>query len=481
LDPILYSRISSELDALVARKETFRLCQDLYETECDDSFITETFKTVFGEDAFKGFADNVCRPVVDAASDRTTLKGFNPAKKKAGKVIDELWRVNRLGHVQNLIHVNAYKKGEASLIVWPNTEGGVDIDFNPPEAVRVAYDPAAPLRRKLYAVKRWDDTDGGGNSIVRLNVYFPDRIEKYFSPDQGMTIGGLTTQIVKWDKYQIEGEAWPVPNPWEEVPVFDFPYLSTTSRMKPAIPLQRMINMFWARLAGAADMSVIPQKYILGAEVKIESVSYGPQRVWGFPDKGATAGTFEGADLSQFLDSIRQGVQSVARSTKTPLYMLEGSDTPPAGVALQRLEAPLVADVVSSQETFGNAWEDAMSLACRMAGADPGILEAVWAPPSPPDEWSSGQGAAAVIGAIAMAKDNGYVSEETAREAVAKVLSAAVDLDISAAEEATKIAKEEPGELTGIRQEAGRDSGEGEPPAGFGGQGRAGGSERAPV
>ena len=77
------------------------------------------------------------------------------------------------------MHKEALKNGDAYVIVWPGADGSVQIFPNSAETCTVQYDEESP-GRVLWAAKYWRTRD----KRTRLNLFFPDRIEKYISKDE---------------------------------------------------------------------------------------------------------------------------------------------------------------------------------------------------------------------------------------------------------------------------------------------------------
>ena len=72
------------------------------------------------------------------------------------------------------IHKEALKNGDAYIIVWPNERGEAVFYPNRAGNITVATDEDAP-GSITWAAKVWRTAD----KHVRLNLFYPDRIEKY--------------------------------------------------------------------------------------------------------------------------------------------------------------------------------------------------------------------------------------------------------------------------------------------------------------
>ena len=96
-----------------------------------------------------------------------------------------------------------------------------------------------------------------------------------------------------------------------------------------------------------------------------------------------TVGQFQVADLGNYTRAIETLVQHVASQTRTPPHYFYLSGQFPSGEALRSAEAGLVSKARRKQRHFGEAWEEVVRLALRLAGddrAEPKI-ETIWGDP----------------------------------------------------------------------------------------------------
>ncbi|MEJ7624081.1 MAG: phage portal protein [Pyrinomonadaceae bacterium] len=439
-----------------------------YDGDHDLAFATEKFQNTFGT-LFREFALNLCPVICDALKDKLRITGFgvddagtqaplpasgredaggreqrfmlnNARRRYAGgtgvagrgacvpagdlnSATRRIWQRNRMGTRAGEIHKEAHKTGDAYAIVWPNELGEAVIYANRAANITVVYDDDAP-GRIAWAAKVWRLAD----KHVRLNLMYPDRIEKYISKresegalpewkefvpagtrapagapaaasasgvalparrDSGSrrpAIEGVTPEEPAW---QARVPAFPtasafpavVPNPYGVVPVFHFANnadLGTGGRseLEVAMPIQDGLNKSVLDMLVAMEFSAYRQRWAAGIEIEYDQegkavapFTAGIDHLWIAENPNARFGDFDAAQLEQFLkvkDSFRIDMASV---TGTPLhYFLQQSGEIASGESLKRSETRFLAKVRDRQESFGQTWADAMSLALMIEG-----------------------------------------------------------------------------------------------------------------
>ena len=173
-----------------------------YNGDHDLAFATEKFQNTFGT-LFREFALNLCPVICDAVRDKLRVTGFSvdsvdgvssPTVREGSSMLSgdqrraltdvratdtearRIWHRNRMATRAGEIHKEALKCGDAYMFVWPNAAGEAVLYPNPAIGVTVREDDDS-LGRILWAAKTWATAD----KHIRLNLYYPDRIEKYVS------------------------------------------------------------------------------------------------------------------------------------------------------------------------------------------------------------------------------------------------------------------------------------------------------------
>jgi hypothetical protein len=347
---------------------------------------------------FREFADNLSAPVVDAVADRLQVTGFD-AEAAAGAAAADgawaLWRTARLPRLANQVHQEALIAGDAYLIVWPDAAGQPVFYPQCGSAATVDYDPDQPGHIQR-AAKAWRLEDGR----CRLTLYYPDRIEKYIT--RSKTHGGLPTSPAGFVPFAVEGEAWPLPNPYDAVPVFHFANNGPiggfgVSELRDVIPLQNALNKAVMDMLVAMEYVAFPQRWATGLEVDIDATTGKPKapfdpgvdRLWTVAATDIKFGQFEPARLDGFLEVQREFRLEIARVSRTPTHYLLMQGQMPSGESLKTAEEPFVRKVRDRQIAFGDVWEAAIGFALRVqgvAGAENATLATQWEDPQPRSE-----------------------------------------------------------------------------------------------
>lgn len=341
------------------------------------------------------FCLNYCRGVVDAVAERLRVVGFAAEDPATQAWLAKLWKLARLDALSQQLHLAAIRDGEAFLLADFDPQAGRPrFHFHPADdgtgGLWMEYDNEG---RALYAAKRWTiDRGSGAGRLRRLNLYYPDRIEKYLS----------LTEAPYWQPYPGPGE--PFPLPWVDaegaplgIPALHFrnSLEGAFSELQDVIPLQDALNKTLIDLIAVADTNAFPLLVARGFEVP-EDFSISPGALLQIPpslDAETDFKALPGADLGSFIGVLEHLAMEIARVSATPLSRFQASGQVAAEGTLKQQEAGLIAKVERKQVIFGNAWEDAMALALRLQncfGALPydeaGPLETLWSPAAPRSE-----------------------------------------------------------------------------------------------
>ena len=334
----------------------------------------------------KPFAENFCDVTVDVVTERLKVIGFQSSlagpdengdmQDPVGEVLEEWMQRVRLDAIQQRVHSGAVRLGDYFVIVeWDYDHGIPRFSCNHPCRVKVEYsdeyDGQAELAVKVWSTKQSGPGNPDGRLIQRMNLYYPDRVEKYFRVG---TDG-------EWARWTDEDGAWRMP--WVDkaglplgVPVFHWRYkpLDSTygvSRLSDVLPFQDEINKTVLDLNELCDNHGLPQRWTTGVSGNVEFKS-NAGNVWTASSELAKFGQFDVAPTGELLNAIEGLLSRLARKTRTPMHLLTGG-TPPSGESLKTSESGLIAVAQAAQTGFGNAWEDAFTLALKLA-QDEGAL-----------------------------------------------------------------------------------------------------------
>jgi hypothetical protein len=386
-----------------------------YRGQHDLAFATEKFENAFGS-LFREFAMNLCPAVCDAIRDKLRITGFRvqgpsfslPGANEqtsgptphAEACTLNIWHRNRMQLRSGEVHREVLVSGDAYAIVWPDEDGHAAIFPNRAANVTVTYDEDRP-GRIIHAAKFWRTAD----KHTRLNLFYPDRIERYITAKPGEGTLPEAREFVPYVQStnfslnsapnEKHAKASTLNNPYGIVPVFHFANnadigASGRSELESAIPVQDGLNKSVLDMLVAMEYSAFRQRWVAGLEVKedadgkpIPPFKSGVNNLWTIPNDKARFGDFNTTDLDQFLkvkDSFRIDVASV---TGTPMYyLLPHTRGFPSGEAMQRAESRFIAKVRDRQSAFGQTWSDIMQFAALIDGLGDLRLETRWEDPT---------------------------------------------------------------------------------------------------
>lgn len=386
--------IEMAVDTFRKNAGRYRLTKRYYAGEHNLNFATQKFSNTFG-DLFREFALNMCPAIVDSTRDKLKVKGFSILDAEGdnaaqlGRIIDRIWYDNHMKQRAGELHKEVLKNGDGYVVVWP-TAGGVQIVPNAAESCVVGYDDETSATI-AWAAKHWRAAD----RRTRLNLFFPDRIEKYISTNESEGVLPDAKGFVRFDA----DDGWLVENPFGVVPVFHFANNADIgsfgqSELDHAIPVQDGLNKAVLDMLIAMEACAFRQRWVTGVEIKtdkdgkeVSPFRTGIDTIWQSESPNAKFGDFAASDLEQFL-KVKDGFRiDIASVTGTPLYYLMPQMRGfPSGESLRKAETRFIAKVRDRQEHFGAQWAAAMTFALKTIGHAGVTLTTKWEDPSPLNE-----------------------------------------------------------------------------------------------
>jgi len=399
-----------------------------YRGDHDLAFATEKFENAFGS-LFREFALNLCPAVCDVVKDKLRVVRLRNADSRmridedradiasndrVSELAAKIWDANRMGVRAGEVHKEALKNGDAYLIVWPGADGKPVMYPNRASTCVVFYDEEQP-GRILWAAKYWR----GADKRIRLNLFYPDRIERYVSREPSEVLYCGPGDFISFVEFVGEGDAASgvadegvrgpsggrgprggrgpvIENPYGVVPVFHFANNSDIGRpgvseLEAAIPIQDGLNKSVLDMLVAMEYSAYRQRWAAGIELETDKIigdeiapfKAGVAHLWVSTNPEARFGDFASADLAQFL-KVKDGFRiDIASVTGTPLHYLQPlTRVMPSGESLRRSESRFIAKVRDRQAAFGEVWADAMAFALRIEGFDGVDLVTQWEDPA---------------------------------------------------------------------------------------------------
>jgi hypothetical protein len=363
---------------------------------------------------------------VDAVAERLEVAGISAPDERALEYINDAWQDNQLDvYAPNVMH-NACKFGDAYFFVWPNPGGDadddgipdIDIFYQSPRIMRVFYDDANE-RIKKYAIKRWKDSYTGN---INVNLYYPDRIEKYVQLPDRERMPGQNAWLPRLDEGD---ETWPLPNPFDEVPVFHFrtgfPY-GDPEHLNAYGPQDAIHKLVISHMA-SVDYNAFPQRYaILNEGYDTSEAAFGDEGDYAFaintsatldtgvdPKSQLTAdpasvwfmkgissyGQFPPGDPTAFLMPFEKYIHAMAVVTNTPMHFMDPIVSNVSGESLRVIEAPFARKVRKRQMMFGSAWRDLFRFVLKVQEHEQNPVVTInWVPSATVNDLSTLQGQA---------------------------------------------------------------------------------------
>jgi len=339
-----------------------------YNGKHDLRFASDRFINAFGK-LFSTFSLNVCPAVCDALRDKLVVDEFRIEAGSSDSLREDAWKIwqsNRMEIRSGEVHKEAAIAGDAYVIVWPDSTGKVTIYPQRSSSCIVVYDDETPGKIS-WAAKLWLSTE---TKRFRLNLYYPDRIERYVSKKEKNQQGTIP------DAKGFEEFEKPIPNPYDVVPVFHFANNGSIggdgcSELRDARPLQDALNKSVLDMLVTMEFQAYRQRWASGIEINYDSdgkpvapFEAGITSLWVTETEGAKFGDFASTDLKQFLEVQDAFKVNVAIVTGTPIYFfIQSGANFPSGESLKKAETRFINKVIDRQKVFGAAWADVMAFA----------------------------------------------------------------------------------------------------------------------
>ncbi|MCK9628497.1 MAG: phage portal protein [Bacteroidales bacterium] len=366
-----------------ARLDAYALYESYYDGDQNVKLTDRTKKFLEQHGSQVKWCENFCEPVVDILAERLVLTGFGiyagdepkkPSilKRLVGKktedvteqlhaYVDDLLEQNHVDSMQDVAHTTALVKGDVFLVAYVE-DGKPCLTWNPPENFKVLYSKEKPDEMAL-AIKRWTTNEETpqnpeGDEITRMNLYYPNQVEKYY---QAGTDG-------PWSRWQTEGESWPVT--WPGMTVFHLKYKSLgrsygRSREKAAIPFQDELNKQVVDLNMVMDHLGWPQRYAFGVDIDQGQLDAMIGDYLTSGNAETKVGQFDAADPSGILDSIEQILSRLARRCRIPLHLIT-TGAVPSGESFKAANAGIDSTARLTQTEWGSVWENAVRMLIRL-------------------------------------------------------------------------------------------------------------------
>lgn len=376
------SDIKTALEQIILKRDGYNEAEAYYEGVNGEVFANQRWFKMFRYEG-SDFRFNFSKTVVDSVLNRLQINQVLAGTPEADAFIDKVWEQSDLRIDINEIHRNALVYGDCYAIVWPDMNGMMNIDYNSPLTTTIVYDQENP-RIKSFAAKMWQTVTTDGSKLLKLNLYYADRIEKYLG-------NGDIDSVSMAGNFQLMET---VVNPWDEIPVFHFRTHKPYGRPEHADAYgpQDAINKLISTHMYSVDYQGAPQRYALSnggnasemedfaeddtARENIGALKNGPGELW-YLQGVSSVGQFPAADPGIFTGPVSDYVNAMASITNTPNHYFLKNSNMPSGQALRVAEAPLFKKVQNRQLTFGSTWRDLFKFMFKVEGI-PAEAEIKW-------------------------------------------------------------------------------------------------------
>ncbi|MFE5092080.1 phage portal protein [Streptomyces sp. NPDC056638] len=338
------------------------------------AFAQSRYKTAFS-DVFEQWRDNFCGMIIDSANERMNVDSFRfPDHEGSEKVVREIWQRNSMDAFSSSVHLDAMIYGTSYVLVWADEAGQPTITPYSAEQMVVHYKTGSLTEIEAAALFIMDPW---GRQISTL-----------WTPEYVYEVSATTTDWEDGKKRR---------NPLGVVPVVPFQNRArlghlATSDLHNILPIQDAINKTVTDALTASEFAAFPQRWVTGLEIvedetgsPVEPFSVAVDKLLQAESETAKFGSFEAADLKNYVTLVSMLVQHMASISRLPLhYFLVNGSSSPSGESLISAEAGLVAKVRERMLHFGEAWERVIRLCFRVlkdSRMDAFTMETVWKDP----------------------------------------------------------------------------------------------------
>lgn len=402
--PVVNADLNWAIEDVRSRQESLALFKAYDEGNHRLLFATEKYRNTFG-DLFQEFADNLCDDVVDAITDRLQITSWTSNDKGLATTMAELWEANQGEARTGAVHRNGFRDGDGFVIVQTNTAQQARMYKQDPRTMAVRYSTESPDEIEL-AAKVWK-----AGTRYRVNLYYPDRTEKYASKGMGAA-GGLPraaafTLLAAGDP-ALKGDEEGVNEHGEGVPAYHYPNgeLSQYGRsiLVGVIPIQDALNKSIADMLVTMEAHAAPLRWASGVQVEIDPVTgeerdpfrraNEPGSILRTGAKDARFGQFSAAELTGFLEVQDSFKMEAARKGAMPPWSIttrgsNGSAAAP-GISMLVAEGRTIKLAKDRHRDWGGEHRRMMAHLLRLQLGTEGItakdVDLDWAPPETRDE-----------------------------------------------------------------------------------------------
>jgi hypothetical protein len=318
--------------------------------------------------------------IVDSTQDRLEVSGIDSGEKAVDDVVWGIWQDNQMDAESKIAHNATLVDGRSFALVWREQgDETPEISLDNAATMIVQYREGS-RRHRVAALRRWIDED----DIPHATLYRRDAIFKFKGPKESSGQAGT-----RWEPRVVGGEEWPLPNPWNVVPVVE---LAVNRRLKPGsfgyargeyqhcLGLIDRINLLTFLGLVVAFWMGFPLRGVIGEKVlkdddgnQIAPFDAQASGVFMLENKDAKIVEYEAADRKNL--SVFAELDQLSSITKTPrhYFPIEGGMSNLSADAIRASDGSLHAKVTHYKPMLGEGHEEILRLGGLMA-KEPVIL-----------------------------------------------------------------------------------------------------------
>ena len=374
MDAIAAQALTHKLyQRLVYRRPMVAKQEDYYRGKQPLVFASDEWQK-FHADRYRGFSDNWCGAVANAAAERVSVIGLSLPGGDGFTATERAlwadWQRNEMDAQQSQGVLTSVIAKRSHIMTWsdPTEPGTPLVTWEHPSFCEVEYDDEHPRIRKA-AIRSWRD-----DTTEYATLYTPLQVWKWYRPvmqrsdtgkpkaeqdrDTTMSNGG-------WLPRDVAGEVWPEVNPLGVVPIVEVPNRpmlrgEPLSDIAGVMSMQDAINLLWAYLFNSADHASMAARIVTGTDmpktpvldadgqkigerpVKLDDIAKG--RLLWLTSPDAKIDQWDAARLDVFTAVVEIAVGHVSAQTRTPAnyLMTTGGFSNISGDTLKALAVGLV-------------------------------------------------------------------------------------------------------------------------------------------
>jgi Phage portal protein, SPP1 Gp6-like len=315
--------------------------------------------------------------VVGSVLDRLEVGGIRDQDSKVADIAWGLWQENHMDAESKLAHSAGLVSGRAFALTWPDqTTGRPEISLDTAEQMIVQYEEGSRHKRRA-ALRRWQDAD---TNLVMATLYRPEAIYKLQQSNEREN-----ASWGPWAPRLVDGEDWPVANPFNVVPVVEIRF---NPRLRPGqwgyargeyahcLGLIDRINLLTFLGLVVAFWQGFPIRAVIGDRILrdddgnvIQPFEATADSIVQFENPAVKLDTFAAADRGNL--SVYPELAQLAAITKTPrhYFPLAQAMSNLSADAIRADEGALNAKVIDHKASAGEGWEEVLRLCGLMVDA----------------------------------------------------------------------------------------------------------------